>query len=99
MYVTSEGRYLTEQEVALMKWRRGRDLNNVASKRCRENRKLRQQRMEEEAEQLLARNAELKRRLRALEAKVRRVKEYYLTQMLPGGGVVDPESLEKMWSS
>jgi len=99
VYVTSDGGYLTEQEVALMKWRRGRDLNNVASKRCRENRKLRQQRMEEEAEQLLARNAELKRRLRALEAKVRRVKEYYLTQMLPGGGVVDPESLEKMWSS
>jgi hypothetical protein len=98
VYVTSDG-YLTEQEVALLKWRRGRDLNNVASKKCRENRKLRQQCLEQEAEQLVARNAELKRKLRALEARVRGVKEYYLRQMLPGGGVVDPDSLERMWSS
>lgn len=98
VYVTSDG-YLTEQEVAHMKWRRGRDLNNVASKKCRENRKLRQQCLEQEAEQLMAKNAALKRKLRAIEAKVRRVKEYYLTQMLPGGGIVDPDSLERMWSS
>jgi len=98
VYVTSDG-YLTEQEVAHLKWRRGRDLNNVASKRCRENRKLRQQQLEQEADQLVAKNAALKRKLRDMEAQVRRVKEYCLTRMLPGGGVVDPDSLERMWSS
>ena len=90
--------YLTEQERAEWRYRRSRDLNNVASKRCRENRKQRQIDMEEEAEQLISKNLKLKQRLLDLEAKVRRMKEYYLTNVLPGG-VVDPESLEKMWSS
>jgi hypothetical protein len=57
--------------------------------------------MEQEAEELVRRNQELRQRLRAVEAKVRRAKEYYLTHMVPGGGgaVVDPESLDRLWST
>jgi uncharacterized protein YlxW (UPF0749 family) len=97
MYVTSDG-YLTEEEMAKMKYRRSRDLNNVASKRCRENRKQRQIQLEQEAEQLQKKNAELRCRLSLLEARVRRVKTYFMTKMLAGGTIADPDEFERMWS-
>ncbi len=97
MYVTSDG-YLTEEEMAKMKYRRSRDLNNVASKRCRENRKQRQIQLEQEAEQLQKKNAELRCRLRLLEARVRRVKTYFMTKMVAGGTIADPDEFERMWS-
>jgi len=61
-----------------MKYRRQRDLNNVASKRCRENRKRKQSELEEELMEQQRRNLELKSRLESMAAKVQRVKEYML---------------------
>jgi hypothetical protein len=75
----------------IVKYRRSRDLNNVASKRCRENRKQRRIQLEQEAEKLQKKNAELKCRLRLLEARVRRVKTYFMTKLLPGGTIAEYE--------
>lgn len=94
----SEDSDLTEQDVANWRYRRSRDLNNVASKRCRENRKRRHQEAEEEALRLEARNIELNRRLRALEAKVRKFKEIYMQHILPGGRNINPAYLDVLWS-
>ena len=44
---------LSETEASAQKFRRMRDLNNEASRRCRENRKLKQELAERELEELL----------------------------------------------
>ncbi len=74
VYVT-DNRVLTEHEVQAMKYRRQRDLNNLASKRSRENRKRKQNELEEELMEQQRRNLELKSRLESLAAEVQRVKE------------------------
>jgi hypothetical protein len=52
------------------KYRRMRDLNNVASKRCRSNRKLKIQNMEQEVAKEMERNSDLKMKVRLLEEQV-----------------------------
>jgi hypothetical protein len=59
-----------------VKYRRMRDLNNEASKRCRENRKRKVETLEEEEHYLILSNAELREKVMRLEKKVTLVKEY-----------------------
>jgi len=79
----SEG-YLTEDEVERMKKRRARDLNNEASKRCRENRKLLFKKQLEELETLTKRNQDLKRTLNDLHNQVSTLKESMMDTIFKG---------------
>ena len=72
-----------------------RDLNNEASKRCRENRKTKFQILEMEREELFTKNTELRARLTSLESNVRKLKNFYLEHMAAGKELPDPSV---MWS-
>jgi len=63
------------------KYRRMRDLNNEASKRCRQNRKRKQSDLEAEAEALQKRNVVLKARCRKMEEFVDRMKKQFLKRI------------------
>ena len=99
VYYVTDNEVLTEQEVHDMKYRRQRDLNNVASKRCRENRKRKQVEMEEELEFQQRWNAELKSKLDSVTAKVQRLKEFMLTNRLIHLGEASDSaaSLDSVW--
>lgn len=73
-----------------------RDLNNEASKRCRENRKNKFEKLEAECEELKERNLQLKARFRRLEEAVRRLKTVYLASIAGGGDLPD---VTEMWST
>lgn len=60
-----------------------RDLNNVASKRCRQNRKMKLQTMETILEKEGERNADLKMKVRLLEEQVKRVKDAIFKSIVP----------------
>lgn len=98
---------LTEAEISDQRYRRMRDLNNEASKRCRENRKRKQEVLEEECEQLKERNTHLKAKLRKLESAVAKLKSCVLTNVGGGGGTSvgsvagssgEQAAMEQMWS-
>ena len=72
---------MTEDEISALKYRRMRDLNNEASKRCRENRKLRLGSAETDLRRQAERNLQLKAAVRALEARVARLKRVFLTNI------------------
>lgn len=73
---------LTDSEGAsAQKYRRMRDLNNEASRRCRENRKTKQQLADIEVQMLEARNRELKSILAQHEAKVKKLKMMIMTEV------------------
>ena len=89
---------LTEEEVvAEWRYRRSRDLNNVASKRHREQRLLRERQLDAELEQLERKNRRLKRRHDGLEDRLRRLKKFNLIQTGSGDGHFNPARLETMW--
>jgi len=93
-YSTDEGS-LTEAEAEKQKYRRMRDLNNEASKRCRENRKSKFSQLEEQRDTLMVRNQALRKRLSTLEANVRKLKTFYLEHLAAGRELPRPEL---MWS-
>merc|ERR1711963_833524 len=61
---------MSSEEAKDVKYRRMRDLNNAASKRCRLNRKMKFDKMEIEEQQLLAKNTQLKAQVEGLENQV-----------------------------
>ena len=63
------------------KYRRMRDLNNAASKRCRQNRKRKQNALEDEAVALEKRNAVLKARCEKMEQLVDRMKKEFIKKV------------------
>jgi len=66
---------MSSEELADVRYRRMRDLNNAASKRCRVNRK-RKAELQDEAQVLeAAKNMELKSQVKELESQVARFKE------------------------
>ena len=69
---------LTENEASAQKFRRMRDLNNEASRRCRENRKLKQQDAERELLELMVINKEKKRIVAEMEMEVQEMKKKIL---------------------
>jgi len=82
MYI-SDGN-LTDADISDLRYRRMRDLNNEASKRCRENRKSKFQILEEELDELKARNLELTVRWRRLESAVQKIKQQYIEFVAQG---------------
>merc|ERR1719410_3115164 len=75
---------LSETEASAQKFRRMRDLNNEASRRCRENRKLKQELAERELEELLVINKERRRMVAEMEKQVAEMKAKIL-QSVSGG--------------
>jgi len=69
---------MSSNEIKDIKYRRMRDLNNAASKRCRLNRKMKFDKMEQEEAVLVAKNTQLKAEVAALESSVKRFKELVL---------------------
>ncbi|XP_023325296.1 uncharacterized protein LOC111699007 [Eurytemora carolleeae] len=96
VYSATEGN-LTDAEVSDMRYRRMRDLNNEASKRCRENRKLKNELLEAEFEIQRDRNVELRARLTRLENRVRQIKTLYL-QHIASGQNADLPDITQPWT-
>lgn len=105
---TGAAAVLTEDEASAQKFRRMRDLNNEASRRCRENRKLKQEEAERELQQLMVINQEKKRIVAEMEKQVKEMKARILQdvsggQLLQGrlhAGQQDssPPNLSSTWS-
>lgn len=72
---------LTDEEVSALKYRRMRDLNNEASRRCRENRKQKKGEAEAELNALKEKNLQLRQTVEDLETKVSRLKRKFLITM------------------
>jgi len=65
---------LTGDGLKAAKYRRARDLNNEASKRCRQNRKEKQQAKERECQELAEKNRELSVKMLEMEAELEAMK-------------------------
>ena len=99
---------LTEDEASAQKFRRMRDLNNEASRRCRENRKLKQEEAERELTELLVINQERKRIVAEMEKQVKEMKAKILQdvsggqllqrRLSPGQQNSTPPDFGSMWS-
>jgi len=87
---------LTDAEISDLRYRRMRDLNNEASKRCRERRKLKNNEAELELRQLEERHAFLKTKVQKIEALLMRAKNFYLTNMVPSATHIMPD-ISEMW--
>jgi len=61
---------LTDDQLRSLKYRRSRDLNNEASKKCRKNRKEKQNMKEQECEELAEKNRELAEQMLTMEAEL-----------------------------
>eukprot|EP00095_Tigriopus_kingsejongensis_P010272 maker-scaffold494_size155699-snap-gene-0.20 protein:Tk10272 transcript:maker-scaffold494_size155699-snap-gene-0.20-mRNA-1 annotation:"hypothetical protein" len=69
------------EDIQEAKYRRMRDLNNEASKRCRQNRKHKSEKLGSEEEQLELRQRQLKLRCQQLEDVVRELKRRFIDQV------------------
>ena len=74
----SDSTDLTDDEVSASKYRRMRDLNNEASRRCRDRRRMKQQDLAAELEEQRNKNLILKKKCDILELKTRKIKNYIL---------------------
>ena len=72
---------LTDDEVSALKYRRMRDLNNEASKRCREARKKKKESTLAELEALQEKNTKLRMIVQKLETRVNLLKQKFLSQV------------------
>ena len=72
----SDSTELTDDEAS--KYRRMRDLNNEASRRCRDRRRAKQQNMTAELNEQRNKNLILKEKCETLELKTRKIKNYIL---------------------
>jgi len=80
-YQSDSASGLTDEGVSALKYRRMRDLNNEASRRCRENRKTKQGDAEAELDALRQKNITLKQNVHDLESKVSRLKRKFLVSV------------------
>jgi len=80
-YVSDSGGLLTDDEVSALKYRRMRDLNNEASKRCRQTRKEKMASEEAELNSLAERNTKLKATLNKMETQVIDLKAKFLAEI------------------
>jgi hypothetical protein len=80
-YVSDSGGLLTDDEVSALKYRRMRDLNNEASKRCRQTRKEKMASEEAELNALTEKNKKLKAALSKMETQAIEMKGKFLTEI------------------
>jgi hypothetical protein len=85
---SSSSAFASSDDVKEGKYRRMRDLNNEASKRCRQKRKSKFETILESEESLRERNAELKMRAKQLAELVERLKERFV------GTIANPNGLD-----
>jgi len=78
-YVSDSGGILTDDEVSALKYRRMRDLNNEASKRCRQTRKQKMAINEHMVNQLTEKNQKLKNIVEKMETQVVEMKLKFIT--------------------
>jgi len=95
-YMSDSASGLTDDEVSALKYRRMRDLNNVASKRCRENRKHKMESAEAELQNLLDKNVHLHETVNLLEAKVSKLKSLFLARMSNPGREIANARIRRM---
>jgi hypothetical protein len=74
----------SDNEVSAQKYRRTRDLNNEASRRCRLGRRLKEEAAEEELQALKIRNQQLKRAVGQMELKVKVLKNRIMAEISSG---------------
>lgn len=72
---------LSSDEVKEVKYRRMRDLNNEASKRCRMNRKRKFNELLSEEDELKNKNAELRKRCQHMEDLVNQLKRQFIEKI------------------
>ena len=70
------------------KYRRMRDLNNLASRRCRQNRKQKLSTLSTEESREREKNDDLKMKVRLLEEQVKRVKDAIFKSIVPGSNPI-----------
>jgi hypothetical protein len=80
-YFSDSSVTMTDDEVSAQKYRRMRDLNNEASRRCREIRKERSDAAEKEIHNLRLRNMQLKRIVAKMEEKMKVMKRQILANV------------------
>jgi len=80
-YVSDSGELLSDNEVSALKYRRMRDLNNEASKRCRQTRKEKMASEDSELNKLKDRNMKLKDAVSKMEAQVKNLKGKFLAEI------------------
>merc|ERR1712213_294535 len=81
VYCSDSASGMTDDEVSALKYRRMRDLNNEASKRCRENRKSKLGNAEAELRNLYEKNLQLKETVAHYESMVARLKSKFLQRV------------------
>ena len=81
IYCSDSASGMTDDEVSALKYRRMRDLNNEASKRCRENRKSKLGNAEAELRNLYEKNLQLKETVAHYESMVARLKSKFLQRV------------------
>lgn len=74
--LTSDFANMSEAEISDLKYRRMRDLNNEASKRCREKRKMKFQELVNERDIEFEKNGQLREKLESMMHEVENLKEY-----------------------
>jgi len=80
-YVSDSCGILTDDDVHALKYRRMRDLNNEASKRCRQTRKEKSFSQEIEVTQLMEKNQKLKEVIEKMETQVLEMKTKFLSEI------------------
>jgi len=80
-YLSDSCSGLTDNDMSAMKYRRMRDLNNEASRRCRDTRKRRQAKKEEEVDELRLKNESLSRTVEKMERHIAELKRKILTDV------------------
>jgi len=74
----SDSTDLTDEEVSALKYRRMRDLNNEASRRCRNKRRVSQENLALELEQQKNKNLLLNEKCHNMEMRIRKLKKFIL---------------------
>jgi len=81
-WTTSDCGNVSEADISDLKYRRMRDLNNEASKRCREKRKVKFHELVIERDIELEKNIELRNTLANMQQQVETLKEYFTTNCI-----------------
>lgn len=85
----------SDNEVSAQKYRRTRDLNNEASRRCRLGRKLKEEAAEEELQALTIRNQQFKRVVGQMEQKVNVLKQRIMAEISRNRGTAATLQLQQ----
>lgn len=98
MYMSGSASALSDDDAKEAKYRRMRDLNNEASKRCRQRRKNTMSSLEDEERELRARHADLRVKHRAIKGIVAELKKRFLHTVANGSVAGAPASSAELFA-